>query len=149
MRIERAEIGDLETVAALFDAYRVFYGQPSDLERARGFIRERLERSDSVIFLARDVAGVALGFTQLYPCFSSVSTGRIWILNDLYVAKEARRQGTGTALLRRARDYSVETQALRIELATAHANATAQALYASEGYVLDTEFRRYSLPLAK
>lgn len=147
MRIERAGIGDAAAVAELFDAYRVFYGQEPDLAQALGFIGERLEQGDAVIFVAWDEAGTPVGFTQLYPCFSSVSMGRIWILNDLYVSAAARRQGVGSALLRRARDFGVETGALRIELATAHTNATAQALYASEGYLLDTVFRRYSLPL--
>lgn len=149
MRIERAGVAEAAAVAELFDAYRVFYGQESDLARAQWFIGERLEQGDAVIFVAWDEAGAAVGFTQLYPCFSSVSMGRIWILNDLYVSAAARRQGVGAALLRRARDFGVETGALRIELATAHTNGTAQGLYASEGYVLDTVFRRYSLPLGE
>ena len=146
MEIVRAGMDDCEAVSALFDAYRVFYGRDPDLESSRAFIRARLERGDSVIFLARDADG-ALGFTQLYPCFSSVSAAPIWILNDLYTDPEARKHGVGTALLRAARDFGRETGALRLELATAHTNHTAQALYEAEGYVLDTVFRRYSLPL--
>lgn len=147
MKIVRATAGDLDAVTALFDAYRVFYGQPTDTERARRFIAERLERADSVIFLAWSPDGQPAGFTQLYPLFSSVSTAPIWLLNDLFVAPAARRLGCGAALLARARAHGRETGALRIELATAHANTTAQALYEREGYVLDTEFRRYSLAL--
>lgn len=146
MEVLRATQQDYEAVSALFDAYRVFYGRQADLDGSRAFIQERLASEDSVIFLAKD-DDRALGFTQLYPSFSSVSAARIWILNDLYTAPEARKQGVGTALLRAARDFGRESGAMRLELATAHTNTTAQALYEAEGYVLDTVFRRYSLPL--
>jgi GNAT superfamily N-acetyltransferase len=145
MHISRATLDDLADLSALFDAYRVFYEQPSAPDRAREFIAERFERGDAVQFIARDTSGAPLGFTQLYPCFSSVSMARIWILNDLYVASGVRKTGVGRALLRHARGYARETGALRLELSTAHTNTTAQALYESEGYVLDTTFRRYSL----
>jgi GNAT superfamily N-acetyltransferase len=36
---------------------------------------------------------------QLYPSFSSGAMARIFILNDLFVAPEARRRGAGSALL--------------------------------------------------
>lgn len=147
MNIVRATLGDLEDVSVLFDGYRVFYRQETDLARAREFMGERLRRGDSVIFIARDEVGTATGFTQLYPVFSSVSTGRVWLLNDLFVAENARRSGTGAALLGAARDFGRETGALRIELATEHTNTTAQALYEREGYQLETKFRRYSLAL--
>jgi len=76
----RATLDDLDGLAALFDAYRVFYRQAADRALARAFIEERLQRGESVIFIARDAAGEAVGFTQLYPAFSSVSARRIWIL---------------------------------------------------------------------
>ena len=145
MHISCANIDDLEALAGLFDAYRVFYGQDSDPPRAHAFLNDRLERGESTIFIARLDDGTAAGFTQLYPLFSSVSTGRVWLLNDLYVASSARRTGTGAALLAAAREFARSTGALRIELATAHGNTAAQALYEREGYVVDTEFRRYSL----
>ncbi len=73
--IGRATLDDLDTVAPLFDLYRVFYGKPSDPALARAFIQPRLVRDDSVILVA-SLAGDAVGFTQLYPCFSSVSATR-------------------------------------------------------------------------
>src|SRR4249919_331542 len=92
--IRRATLDDLDLVAPLFDGYRRYYGQASDLPRAKAFLRERLERNESTILLAmRD--GQAAGFTQLYPMFSSVRTAGLWILNDLFVAENARRSGVG------------------------------------------------------
>lgn len=148
MNIARAQIDDLPDLAELFDAYRVFYEQASDLPRAEAFLRDRLERGDAVVFFVRDTANRALGFTQLYPSFSSVSTAPIWILNDLFVAPEARGLGVGAALLRHARDFARDCGAIRIELTTAHTNTTAQRLYEREGYRMDSVFRRYSLPIS-
>lgn len=144
MNIRRAGLPDLELVAPLFDAYRQFYSQPSDLPRSRSFLRERLERGDSVILLAQD-EDRGLGFTQLYPLFSSISCRPLWLLNDLYVVPEARRSGVARLLMDHARDHAVETGACGLELATAHTNVQAQKLYESLGYELDRDFRHYEL----
>lgn len=73
MNIRTATINDIDVIAVLFDAYRVFYQQPSDIESAKSFLRQRIEKHESVIFLANSDTGEALGFTQLYPTLSSVS----------------------------------------------------------------------------
>ena len=100
LSIRRAGLDDLDQLAPLFDAYRQFYQQPGDLQRAGDFLRERLQRDESVILLAsRD--GAAVGFTQLYPIFSSVRTARTWLLNDLYVAQRTRRGGVGRRSVQR------------------------------------------------
>lgn len=147
--IVRATIEDAPLIAPLFDGYRQFYKQPSNLEGARHFLTERLEENSSVIFLAlqTDEKGEQqpCGFTQLYPSFSSVSMKRLWILNDLFVAPEARRSGAGRALLEHARTFAAETQAEGLTLSTAIANYTAQALYESAGWKRDEEFYAYHL----
>src|SRR5699024_1959233 len=84
-RIQRAGLDELEPVASLFDAYRVFYGQPGNPVLARAFVRERMRCGESVIFLACRPDAAAIGFTQLYPSFSSISASRAFILNDLFV----------------------------------------------------------------
>lgn len=131
--VRRTGLTHLDVVARLFDQYRGFYGQPSDLATATAFIRARMERDESVIFLAwNDEA--AVGFTQLYPAFSSVSASRVWILNDLLVVPEARRKGVARALLSAAAEFARADGALRLELETDHDNATAQALYRAMGW---------------
>lgn len=140
----------LESVAPLFDAYRVFYRQESDPALARTFISARLEAGDSVIFLAMgtaDESREALGFTQLYPTFSSVSARRSWILNDLYVASARRCGGVGRALMERARRHAQESGAKGLVLATQLENKKAQRLYESLGYRRDSEFYHYQLDL--
>ena len=96
--ISRAGPADLDALAVLFDAYRQFYGQPSDVPRARDWLRSRLRVGESVVLLARR-GGAMLGFVQLYPMFSSVRTAKTWILNDLYVDANARRGGIARSLL--------------------------------------------------
>jgi ribosomal protein S18 acetylase RimI-like enzyme len=144
IRIIRAGLAHVEEVARLFDFYRQFYEQPPDPDGARKFIHERLERDESVIFLALSDQ-IAAGFTQLYPSFSSVSMQRLWILNDLYVAAEARKLGAGQALLERARVFAAETGSKGLELATAHNNHAAQRLYDKSGWKKDKEFIHYFL----
>lgn len=135
-------------VAPMFDAYRQFYGQPPDLEGARQFLHERLRRGESVIFAVVEGEN-ALGFTQLYPSFSSVSMKPIWILNDLFVAEEARRRGIGARLLMAARSHATQTGSVRLVLSTAVENITAQALYEREGWQKDTAFIHYKFELKR
>jgi len=144
MLVRRAGLGDVDDLAPLFDLYRQFYGQASDLAAARAFLSERLRRDESVIFIAT-ADDVALGFTQLYPSFSSVLVRRLWILNDLFVSPAARRGGVGRRLLERAREWAVETDAKGLTLTTALTNGAARSLYESCGWRLDEEFAHYQL----
>jgi ribosomal protein S18 acetylase RimI-like enzyme len=146
-RVIRAEHQHLDMLASLFDAYRIFYKQPSDVIAAFDFLHERLSNLESVIFLALSPNGKALGFTQLYPSFSSVSLCRLWILYDLFVAQEARRLGVGRALMLKAQAFAAETGAGMVELSTAKDNYQAKALYESLGYVRDKDFYFYELRL--
>jgi GNAT superfamily N-acetyltransferase len=135
----------LDAVAPLFDAYRVFYERPSDPDAVRSFLHARLKHGDSVMFLALDAEGHSLGFTQLYPSWSSVSMKRLWILNDLYVNARARRAGVGRALMERAAQHALDTGARGLVLETAIDNAAGQKLYEKCGWVRDEEFFRYGL----
>lgn len=140
--IRRAAIEDVPALAPLFDGYRQFYGQAPDLELARAFLAERLARNESVIFIA-EFRGGAVGFTQLYPMFSSSRAARIFVLNDLFVAPEARRSGVAGKLLEAAERHAKEAGALRLTLSTAHTNQAAQQLYESRGWKLEEKFRWY------
>ena len=144
--IIRADLEHLNILTPLFDAYRVFYKQSSDLTAAESYLQQRLAHLDSVIFLAV-VGERGLGFCQLYPSFGSLSMRRLWILYDLYVVPEARRQGIGRALLERAGEFGLASGASRLELSTAKDNYPAQKLYESLGYVRDEEFFYYELTL--
>lgn len=131
--ISRAGPADLDTLAVLFDAYRQFYQQPSDVPRARDWLRSRLRVGESVVMLARRGDEIA-GFVQLYPMFSSVRTAKTWILNDLYVSPPARRNGVAHALLDAAADFAKADGAAGISLETTIDNAPARALYRKAGW---------------
>jgi GNAT superfamily N-acetyltransferase len=145
--IHRAQLADLQSVVPLFDAYRQFYAQPSDPERARAWLEARLRATESVVLVAtRD--GLAVGFTQLYPMFSSVRTARLWILNDLFVASHARRGGVARALLDAAAGFARDDGAAGIMLETGRYNDSARALYRAAGWSED-ESQWYSLAFAR
>ncbi|MDA7980584.1 MAG: GNAT family N-acetyltransferase [Pirellulales bacterium] len=144
LEVIRAKVAYLDGLSELFDGYRRYYQQESNLAAAREFLTERLHNDESVIFLALS-EGKPIGFTQLYPSFSSVSMRRIWILNDLFVAEDARRSGAGGALMETARRHAEETNAKGLVLATAHDNLAAQSLYERLGWKRDQEFLHYEL----
>ena len=141
IQLKQADIEDLEALAILFDSYRVFYKQETDLKGARKFLKKRLENKDSIILLAQDGNG-ALGFTQLYPTFSSVSMERSYILNDLYVIPSARNKGIGKMLLNAAQSLVKAKQYKGLALETAVDNP-AQKLYEKEGWTKDEGFYHY------
>ena len=146
--ISRASVEEVPLVAPLYDAYRQFYEQESDMDLATRFLSERLAADESVVLLAvEEETGSAAGFVQLFPSFTSIAADRIWILNDLFVNPDFRRMGLGRSLMNAAKEFAKSTGAVRIGLMTAHTNTQAQALYEDLGYVMDTDYRSYNLSL--
>jgi ribosomal protein S18 acetylase RimI-like enzyme len=139
-----ATLADLEVIAPLFDAYRQFYEQTSDLAVARSFIQDRLQNNESVVLLASDEIGHIVGFCQLYPTFCSVEAKPIYSLYDLFVSPAARRSGAGRVLLKAAEKLAAESGKARMDLTTAKTNKPAQAAYESLGWVRDEIFFAYS-----
>ncbi|WP_016950510.1 GNAT family N-acetyltransferase [Anabaena sp. PCC 7108] len=146
MEVFLANINHLDNVAVLFDQYRIFYNQASNLEAVKEFLKERFQNHESVVFAAND-NGKLVGFTQLYPSFSSVSMKRVWILNDLYVEESYRRRGIANLLMSAAEEYAKESKAVRVILSTQISNLTAQKLYEARDYIKNEEFYYYTLPL--
>lgn len=107
MRIIQASLEHLDLITPLFVKYREFYGELPFPDSSRAFLEKRLRRKESVIYLAmpdNDDTKV-LGFCQLYPSFSSLSLKRVWILNDIYVAEDARRMLVADHLMRTAKKW--------------------------------------------
>ncbi len=136
--IIQAGLNELDLVAELFDQHRVFSRQTSAFQEGRTFLKERIERKESVIFLAADQKRngdkTPLGFVQLYPTFSSLYMKSIWIVNDLFVAPFARRNGIAKQLMLKARAFALDTGAKGLRLETAIDNDRAQHLYESLEY---------------
>ncbi len=144
-RTYRAEVRHVDKVLPLFEAYRRFYRAPPRKEESRAFLEYRLRNGESVVLLAEDGEGMARGFVQMFPGFSSVRLCRHWILNDLFVEPGARKRGVARLLLQTAvataKDLGVES----LELATEKSNVPARALYESLGWRADRDFDRYLL----
>lgn len=139
-----AGLAELDTVALLFDTDRQFYRQAADLALATSFIRARMQNNESIILIATNEAGQALGFCQLYPSFCSVEAAPIFTLYDLFVAPAARRCGAGRALLLAAERHAAASGKVRLDLTTARNNRAAQSVYESLGWVRDEVFLSYS-----
>lgn len=141
MNIFIADSKQLTSLTPLFNAYRTFYKQPPNEESSRLFLTERLKKNDSVILLAT-VNNTPAGFVQLYPGFSSVTLQPLYILNDLYVAAPFRKQGVGSALLKRAKQFCVEMNYKGLALQTAVDNP-AQQLYEKLGWKKDMDLHYF------
>ncbi|MED3796117.1 GNAT family N-acetyltransferase [Lysinibacillus capsici] len=131
-------------VVPLFNAYREFYGQSSDLQQAEQFIQERVMGAESIIFLAY-LEEEPVGFAQLFPVFSSVAMKRAFLLNDLFVAKQARKQGVAQALMEQCFIYCQQEDARYMMLETARDNVQAQKLYEKMGMTIDDTVYYYSI----
>ena len=133
---------ELDKVIPLFDQYRQFYNQPSDLEGAGAFLSARIKQNQSIIYLAT-IEGQPAGFVQLYPSFSSVSMRKVFILNDLYVEKSFRGLGIAQALIEKCYVYCEQEQAKYLTLQTAPYNKAAKQLYEKMGMEIETEYDSY------
>jgi ribosomal protein S18 acetylase RimI-like enzyme len=142
MSVQKASLNDLNSLTELFNSYRVFYEQESNLEGANSFLKERLLNEDSVIFIAYDESK-AVGFVQLYPTFSSVSMKKSWILNDLYVDASARKNGFGEKLIHAAIYFAKEKGAKGLSLETGENNLNAQRLYEKIGFKKEENYFYY------
>ena len=140
-----ATVDDIKVAAVLFNEYRIFYNQTDDMHGAINFLQERIAKNESTIFIAF-LDDEPVGFTQLYPIFSSVSLKRAWLLNDLYVAETARRQGVANALLDKAKEFGTQNNAGWLLLETAFDNYKAQSVYEKNGWIKQTDsFYRFTL----
>lgn len=138
MYIKQINSTERQLVVNLFDQYRVFYNQPSDTTLAENYIKQRLENNESVIFVALESINgndAPVGFTQLYPNYSSVRAVKNWTLNDLYVDAQHRRKGVGEKLIEAAMQFAKADHATFVQLETATDNYNAQRLYESIGFI--------------
>ena len=143
--VTRATAADVRVIAPLFDAYRQFYDRAADLDGAHRFLADRIANTESVIFFchSRDDRTKPVGFTQLYPIFSSLSMAPSWVLNDLFVAPDARRHGIARLLLLAADKHARDSGAIGIALESNRNNLTAQRLYESFGYEVADDTKHY------
>lgn len=143
--IRIATLNDLEELTILFDKYMVFYSKPSDIERHKEYLKARIENNECTIFIAFDDGDNAIGFTLVYPTFSSVRLSKILILNDLFVKSEKRNSRIGEQLINKVVELANEIGADMVRLRTAKSNKVAQGLYHKMGFVCDEIYFTYDL----
>ena len=134
---------DIDSVAHLFDLYRQFYRQSSNLEACKSFLKDRFNKAQSVVLLA-EIDNDIVGFTQLYPLFSSVRMKPVYLLNDLYTESEHRNKGIGARLINFAKDLAIQRGYAGLSLETEKNNASGNHLYPKLGFELDTSHNFYS-----
>ena len=135
MKIDSATESDLPALLSLLRGYCDFYGaSPSDdglTAMARALIATR--DADGMLLAARDGDGVAIGFATVGWKWSSLRAARIAVMEDLFVAPEARGQGAADALIRACADRAREHGAPVLSWQTALDNHRAQAVYERVG----------------
>jgi len=141
MTIIQANIEHLDDLVPLFNQYRIFYKQDSEIESVKKFLKERIHNNESIIFMAY-LNQEAVGFTQLYPLFSSVSMKPLYLLNDLFVNSNFRGKGIGEVLINKAKALCEKQQNKGLALQTATDNP-AQKLYERLGFKKDHDLYYY------
>ncbi len=147
--VREAELKDLDRLIILFEKYLKFYQRAGRKELIRQFLENRLRMSEARVLMAfeSDTDQQPVAFVLLYPGFSSLSLGKIYILNDLFVEEYARRSGIARKLIDASRELARKDHALRLDLSTANTNIEAQKLYELYGFKKDEIFSNYSYSL--
>lgn len=137
MNIIQATINHLDDLVPLFNDYRIFYRQKSNTIAVKDFLKERLTKQDSIIYITY-INNIAVGFTQLYFLYSSVSMKPMYVLNDLYIDINYRNKNIGTTLINKAKALCKKKGYKGLIIQTENTNP-AQHLYQREGFVKDTD----------
>ena len=146
IKIIKAGKKHIKDVGSLFDLYRQFYKYESVLESSTKYIKDRISKRESTIFISY-CEGNAAGFVQLYETFDSLNINKKLILYDLYVKKTFRKNGIGKLLMNAAKKLAYKKRIKIIELSTAVTNKKAQSLYKSLKYKRDKVYYNYYLEL--
>ena len=147
--IREASLADLDVLNILFNKYLLFYKRIFKAEKARQFLEARLRQGEAKVLLAFEEENpkTPIAFVLLYHGFSSLSLGKTYILNDLYVEEDARRSGVARKLIDASREIAKKDNAIRLDLSTANDNLVAQRLYELYGFKRDDVFYNYSYSL--
>jgi len=89
-----------------------------------------------------------VGFTQLYPQFSSTRMKKFWVLNDLFVLEVYRRMGVAKALIKAAADFAKDNKAPGLLLETEKSNVVGNKLYPACGFTEYVDSNFYWLELS-
>ena len=134
LRIAPGTAETLEDLLPLIAGYQRFYGndRPDDA-RNREFFGRFLDPSDHGSLLGAWQGEKPVGYAGLFWTFTSISAREVVLLNDLFVADNARGTGVGRALIAATVEIARERGAAKVRWWTELDNRRAQALYESTG----------------
>ena len=140
---------DLAELLPLLRAYCDFYEVSPPDEALLALSRALLAdpRREGVQLLARDGGGRAIGFATVYWSWATTSAERIGVMNDLYVAPEARGSGAAEALIEACRAECAAHGAGKLTWQTARDNERAQKVYERVGATRE-QWVDYWLPVS-
>jgi GNAT superfamily N-acetyltransferase len=141
--IEIATLDHLDEFAELFNSYRVFYRQESNVEIGKAFLKDRISNNETTTFLIK-ADGKFVGFAQLYPLYHYKALQRQWLLSDLFVAPDFRGRGLSRDLIDRCKQFCDETDACGLLLETEKTNEIGNILYPKCGFELDQDHNYYN-----
>jgi GNAT superfamily N-acetyltransferase len=122
---------DLPELLPLLRGYCDFYETaPRDaalLELSRTLLAD--PGREGVQLIARDGRSVAVGFATVFWSWDTTEASRVGIMNDLYVAPQARGRGLADALITACTEQCAARGAARLDWVTGPANRRAQAVY--------------------
>jgi GNAT superfamily N-acetyltransferase len=149
VRITVVGAADLPELLPLLRAYCDFYRvAPSDralLELSQALLAD--PQREGLQLLARDDAGRAVGFATLYWTWQTLAAARVGVMNDLFVAAEARGTGVADGLIAACLERCRGHGATRLVWQTARDNARSQAVYERIGATREDRWLDYQLPV--
>jgi GNAT superfamily N-acetyltransferase len=149
VRITMVDPADLAELLPLVRAYCDFYGvAPGDralLELSQALLAD--PEREGLQLLARDDAGRVVGFATLFWSWQTLAAARVGVMNDLFVAAEARGTGVAERLIAACLERCREHGATQLVWQTATDNARAQAVYERIGATREDRWLDYSLPV--
>ena len=130
-RISLVAREELDELLPLLRAYLDFYEVDPPDEAIRALCEALIAdpEHEGVQLIARDDAGTAVGFATIFWSWSTTRAIRIGIMNDLFVAPEARGTGLADRLIAACADECRARGARSLEWETAKDNHRAQAVY--------------------
>lgn len=148
VRIDVVAEADLGDLLPLIDGYLAFYGVDPPAQDVRAMCRALIAdpRGEGLQLIARDEGCQPLGFATIFFTWSTLAAARIAVMNDLFVAEDARGSGAADALIAACIDHCrARGDIAELGWQTAKDNLRAQAVYERSG-ASRSEWLDYTIP---
>jgi ribosomal protein S18 acetylase RimI-like enzyme len=132
--IRPARIGDVEPLTRLLqELFTIETDFTPDTARQRAGLKRLMKEAGAVILTAAS-CGEVVGMCTVQTVISTAEGGPAGIVEDLIVARKARRQGTGQALLEAAERWAEGRGLTRLQLLAEFDNEAALRFYFKTGW---------------